>query len=63
MNQVQLTLTITEINEILTALGQQPYAKVSALIGNIHTQANAQLNSTNTTTTEPVAEELQTAAN
>jgi len=39
---LQLTLTVAEINQILEALGQQPYARVFQLIGHIQQQAAAQ---------------------
>ena len=40
---LQLTLTVTDINQILEALGQLPYARVYQLIGRIQQQAGAQL--------------------
>lgn len=40
---LQLTLTVADINQILEALGQQPYARVYQLIGSIQQQAAAQL--------------------
>ena len=39
---LQLSLTVAEINQILEALGQQPYARVFQLIGRIQQQAAAQ---------------------
>lgn len=46
MNKINLSLTIEEINQILTALGKQPYEDVFQLIGNIQDQAQTQLQST-----------------
>ena len=43
MNQIQLTFTVDEVNQILEALGQQPYIAVSQLIGKIQQQASSQL--------------------
>lgn len=43
MPAINLKLTLDEVNIILEALGQQPYVKVSQLIGNIQQQATAQL--------------------
>jgi hypothetical protein len=47
---LQLTLTVAEINQILEALGKQPYARVFQLIGRIQQQAAAQLPSSETAT-------------
>ncbi len=43
VNAIQLTLSLDEINQILEALGQQPYVRVHELIAKIHQQAMAQL--------------------
>lgn len=43
--QLQLELTLEEVNTILTALGQQPYVQVYELIGKIRQQAGAQVQS------------------
>ena len=43
METVQLTLTIEEINKLLTALGQQPYLAVFELIANVQQQVTDQL--------------------
>lgn len=43
LQSLNFTLTVEEANLVLKALGDLPYAEVSSLIGNIHTQANAQL--------------------
>lgn len=40
---IQLQLTVEEVNQILAALGDQPYAKVYQLIQKIHQQAQAQV--------------------
>ena len=40
---LQLTLTVADINQILEALGELPYARVFQLIGRIQQQAEAQL--------------------
>lgn len=46
MQELTLTLTINEVNQILSALGKLPYSEVSELIKKIHAQANAQLQDT-----------------
>ena len=43
MQTLQLNLSIDEINIILEALGEQPYVKVSQIIGKIQQQASDQL--------------------
>jgi hypothetical protein len=43
MTNLQLTLTLEEINAVLEALGQQPYVKVFQLIDKIQQQAAEQL--------------------
>ena len=43
MKQLSLNLTLTEINAILDALGQRPYAEVFDLVEKIKTQSEAQL--------------------
>ena len=43
MNEIHLTLTLEEVNNILNALGTQPYAQVQPLIAKIQTQGSAQL--------------------
>ncbi len=52
MDQLQLTLTIDEINLILDSLGQQPFVKVHQLISKIQQQAQQQLNSKEGTSTQ-----------
>lgn len=44
INEINLTLTIDEVNQILEGLGNQPFAKVFLLIGKIQAAAAAQLN-------------------
>ena len=43
MNEIQLTLTLDEINKILASLGDRPYAEVFQLIIKIQQQAEGQL--------------------
>jgi hypothetical protein len=43
---VKIDLTINEVNTILQALGNAPYAQVFELIGKIRTQAQAQVQTT-----------------
>ncbi|MCB0614921.1 MAG: hypothetical protein H6573_23880 [Lewinellaceae bacterium] len=43
MKEIKLTLTIEETNQILDALGNQPFKTVFALINKIQSQAAAQL--------------------
>jgi hypothetical protein len=45
---IKFELTIDESNQILGALGDQPYAKVADLIVKIRNQAMAQINAANT---------------
>ena len=46
MNNIQLELTIDEINKVLQALGKQPYEDVFQLISKVQEQASSQLQST-----------------
>ncbi len=41
--QVQLTLSVDEVNQILAALGQRPYADVFQLVHKIHSTVQTQL--------------------
>jgi hypothetical protein len=41
--EIQLTLSLGEVNQVLDALGGIPYRQVYQLIGKIQTQAEAQL--------------------
>jgi hypothetical protein len=43
MQEVTLTLTVAEVNQILEALGQMPYVRVYELIAKMQQQAQAQL--------------------
>ncbi len=43
MEKIKLTLTIEEINKILSALGQQSYVQVFELINKIQLQVTEQL--------------------
>jgi hypothetical protein len=43
MEKVQVTLTIDEVNKILSALGQQPYLQVYELIANLQVQVTKQI--------------------
>ena len=43
MNEINLTLTLEEVNTLLNALGNQPYAQAQPLIAKIQTQGSAQL--------------------
>ncbi len=43
--ELQLTLTIDEVNTILQALGRMPFSEVYEVIGKINRQANEQLSS------------------
>ena len=43
MNEIHLTLTLEEVNSVLTALGTQPYAQVQPLIAKIQTQGSTQV--------------------
>ena len=44
MKEINLRLTIDEVNQILEGLGTQPFARVFLLIGKIQASAAAQLN-------------------
>lgn len=43
MNEIKLELQLEELNQILTALGKEPYASVFQLVHKIQTQARLQL--------------------
>tara|TARA_B100000780_G_scaffold261801_1_gene214480 strand:+ start:2077 stop:2280 length:204 start_codon:yes stop_codon:yes gene_type:complete len=43
MKDIQLTLSLEEVNTLLNALGTQPYAQVQPLIAKIQTQGSTQL--------------------
>jgi hypothetical protein len=44
MQEIQLQLTLAEVNQILEALGERSYKEVFQLVTKIQTQASAQLN-------------------
>jgi len=50
---MKLELTTEEINQILSILGQAPFAQVFQLIGNIQVQAQAQTNKQTNKQTQP----------
>ena len=54
---IKFELTIDESNQILGALGDQPYAKVADLIVKIRNQAMAQINAANAAAAPGTAEE------
>ena len=43
MKDIQLTLTLEEVNTLWNALGTQPYAQVQPLIAKIQTQGSTQV--------------------
>ncbi len=43
MTDIQLTISVEEANQILAALGEQPFAQVYTLITKIQRQAQGQL--------------------
>jgi hypothetical protein len=45
MQEIKLVLTLDEINQILSALGSQPYKDVFQVVTKIQQQAQAQLES------------------
>ena len=45
MQEIKLVLTLDEINQILAALGSQPYKDVFQLVNKLQQQAQAQLES------------------
>ena len=55
MNPIQLSLSVEEVNLILEALGQQPYAKVYQLIGKIQQQAETQIREADSHPAQPAA--------
>ena len=48
MQEIQLELTLAEVNQILEALGSKPYKDVFQLVSKIQARASAQLNATPT---------------
>jgi hypothetical protein len=47
-----LTLNLAEVNAVLQALGRQPYDAVASLVDSIRAQAQAQLSSSGTESSE-----------
>ena len=45
--QIQLALSVEQVNQVLGALAQQPFAQVAPLIGEIKHQAEAQMQAEN----------------
>jgi len=45
MQEIKLVLTLDEINQILSALGSQPYKDVFQLVTKLQQQAQAQVES------------------
>lgn len=43
MKEIDLKLSVDEVNQILAALGDQPFSKVYALINKIQQQASSQM--------------------
>jgi hypothetical protein len=43
MQEIKLTLSLAEVNQVLEALGQMPYIQVYELISSIQQQAQPQL--------------------
>lgn len=43
MNDITLTLTLNEVNLIMSALGNAPYVQVAELISKVKQQAQSQL--------------------
>jgi len=43
MNDITLTLTLNEVNLIMSALGNAPYVQVAELISKVKAQAQSQL--------------------
>jgi hypothetical protein len=64
MKELNLKLSITELNLILEALGHQPYIRVYELIDHIQNQAKEQLNgAASPLGRNPAATSTPTAAN
>ena len=56
MNEINLTLTLEEVNTFLKVLGTQPYAQVQPLIAKIQTQGSTQIQAAQNGQTEEVPE-------
>ncbi len=53
MEPIELKLSLDEVNQILEALGQQPFIKVHQVIAKIQQQATEQLNSRGSPAIQP----------
>ena len=42
MEQIELNLTVNEVNEVLAALAERPFRLVADLIAKVHRQASTQ---------------------
>lgn len=47
--EINLSLTVDEVNQVIEALGQMPFIQVYKLIEKIHLQANQQIDHTQPT--------------
>ena len=56
MQEIQLVLTLAEVNQILAALGKEPYQDVYQLVVKIQQQAQVQLESQQAPVNGPEAE-------
>jgi hypothetical protein len=43
MEQIELNLTVNEVNEVLAALAERPFRLVADLIAKVHKQASNQV--------------------
>lgn len=43
MEEIELKLTLNEVNQILEALGQRPYAQIYQLVHKVQEQAQSQI--------------------
>jgi hypothetical protein len=58
MQEVQLQLTLAEVNQILDALGEKSYKQVYQLVLKIQQQAEAQLQENNPRSNDPQPEPI-----
>lgn len=58
IQEVKITLTLGEVNQILDALGNVPYRQVFQLIGKIQMQAEAQLQQPATSNSLPQSTQI-----
>lgn len=56
MEEIELKLTVNEVNQILEALGQLPYAQVYQLIHQVQEQAQQQIHAKKKTASAPAAD-------